>query len=110
MILLFSKKTNKKATEVIDKADVIFTLDFNALHRVGSAMYKILEKTDALFVMVDHHEQPDNYAAIMYSDSSMSSTCEMVYHLFDKLDVLEQLDRENCNVLIHGYFNRYRFF
>ena len=29
--------------------------------------------------MIDHHENPDNYADITISNSKMSSTCEMVY-------------------------------
>ena len=35
--------------------------------------------------MIDHHENPSNYADYMYSDTEISSTCEMVYHFIGKL-------------------------
>lgn len=66
-------------TQHIKEADYIFTLDFNSLHRIED-MKPLLESVDATFVMIDHHQQPDNYATFMYSDVSMSSTCEMVYN------------------------------
>jgi phosphoesterase RecJ-like protein len=41
-------------------------------------MEKVLEKLTP-FVMIDHHQKPDDYAAYMYSDTSYGSTCEMLY-------------------------------
>ena len=100
-IIIF-EENEEKASEIIQGAELIFTLDFNALHRVGHAMQQALEKKDGVYIMVDHHEQPDNYASITYSDSSMSSTCEMVYHLFDSLGVLDQLDVDMASCLYTG--------
>jgi hypothetical protein len=37
-------------------ADLIFTLDFNALHRVGGAMEAVLAEMKAPFIMIDHHQ------------------------------------------------------
>ncbi|MDJ0646321.1 MAG: bifunctional oligoribonuclease/PAP phosphatase NrnA [Flavobacteriaceae bacterium] len=100
-IVIF-EEAESKATEAISKAEVIFTLDFNALHRVGNAMLQALSNVTTTYVMIDHHEQPDDYAKITYSDSSMSSTCEMVYHLFDKLNVLETIDGDIATCLYTG--------
>ena len=36
--------------------------------------------------MIDHHENPDNYADITISNSKMSSTCEMVYDFIYSID------------------------
>lgn len=69
-----------KAQEYLRQADVIFTLDFNHFSRTGQEMQSFLEQLKTTFVMIDHHEGPDNYATVMYSDITMSSTCEMVYH------------------------------
>ncbi len=76
------KFENEKDTALncIENADVIFTLDFNALHRSGEALEPHLKASNAVKVMIDHHQQPDDYATFMYSDPKMSSTCEMVYH------------------------------
>lgn len=73
------------AQKIINEADIIFTLDFNALHRTGHDMGSFLETSSALKIMIDHHQAPDNYAQYMYSDVSMSSTCEMVYNFIERL-------------------------
>lgn len=70
--------------DLIENADIIFTLDFNAFHRTGN-METSLSKSQALKIMIDHHQAPDDYATYMYSDVSMSSTCEMVYHFIAML-------------------------
>ncbi|AXG70373.1 bifunctional oligoribonuclease and PAP phosphatase NrnA [Kordia sp. SMS9] len=70
---------NTQAKKVLHDANVIFTLDFNDLSRIGE-MESVVAATKATFVMIDHHQQPSNYAKYMYSDTKMSSTCEMVYN------------------------------
>ncbi len=100
-ILIF-EENEKRASELLHQAKLIFTLDFNALHRVGPAMQAKLEASSASFVMIDHHEQPDDYAAICYSESTMSSTSEMVYHLFDKLEDLDEVDQSIATCLYTG--------
>lgn len=86
---------------IIAASDVIFTLDFNALHRTGS-MESVLEKAEATKVMIDHHQQPDDYATYMYSDTSMSSTCEMVYHFISMLGETQLVNAEIANCLYAG--------
>ncbi|MDX1272531.1 bifunctional oligoribonuclease/PAP phosphatase NrnA [Bizionia paragorgiae] len=85
----------------ISKADIIFTLDFNALHRTGN-MEPALESSKGIKIMIDHHQQPDDYAKYMFSDVTMSSTCEMVYHFFDMLDVLDTIDAQIATCLYVG--------
>ena len=41
-VILFDKQ-NKQAKRAINNSDIIFLLDFNALHRVGDDMAKTLE-------------------------------------------------------------------
>ncbi|XMO85287.1 bifunctional oligoribonuclease/PAP phosphatase NrnA [Algibacter sp. AS12] len=77
--------TQRDACEdLINNADIIFTLDFNAFHRTGQ-METVLTNSKALKIMIDHHQAPDDYATYTYSDVSMSSTCEMVYNFIDFL-------------------------
>ena len=83
---------NTTASEaLISEADLIFTLDFNALHRCG-AMGTPIENSSAIKIMIDHHQQPDDYATYVYSDVSMCSTCEMVYHFIEMMGDLELID------------------
>ena len=95
-------ETETEASEAfINTADVIFTLDFNALHRTGN-METVLTQSKALKIMIDHHQQPDDFAKYMFSDVSMSSTCEMIYHFLDKLDALDKINAEIATCLYVG--------
>lgn len=64
--------------EKLDNSDFVFTLDFNHLDRTGS-LGDYLQKMDITFVMIDHHQQPADYAPYMLSDTSIASTCELVH-------------------------------
>ena len=70
--------STKTATALVETAQLIFTLDFNDLSRTGQ-LQSLLEKATAPFIMIDHHQQPMDYAQVTYSQPTMSSTCEMVY-------------------------------
>lgn len=94
--------TNTEACDaLIQNADVIFTLDFNALNRTGD-MELALKASSAIKIMIDHHQQPDDYATYMYSDVSMSSTCEMVYHFIDMLDDTNLINQNIATCLYTG--------
>ncbi|MEO8935146.1 MAG: DHH family phosphoesterase, partial [Xanthomarina sp.] len=86
---------------LIADAEVIFTLDFNALNRTGN-MEEALSKSEALKIMIDHHQQPESYATYMYSDVSMSSTCEMVYNFIEMLGDKNLIDSEIASCLYAG--------
>ena len=99
-VLIF--ESNQDQSEVlINKAQLIFTLDFNAFHRAGD-METPLEQSSATKIMIDHHQQPDDYAKFTYSDVSMSSTCEMVYNFIEMLDDLDKIDSAIATCLYTG--------
>ena len=75
----------EKSENLFKDADVIFTLDFNSLGRARN-LSSLISESSAKIIMIDHHENPDNYANIMISDSKMSSTCEMVYNIIKDMD------------------------
>ena len=85
----------------IINADIIFTLDFNNLVRISS-MKEQVEKSNAIIIMIDHHENPSNYADFMYSVPEMSSTCEMIYHFIDKLGDKDKIDKNIAKSLYAG--------
>ena len=90
-----------RAKTLINQADVIFTLDFNDLSRTFT-MQESLEKASADFVMIDHHQQPDDYAKITYSDVGMSSTCEMVFNFIENLGDSDKISTEIATCLYTG--------
>jgi len=95
------ERENPKAKEVINEASIIFTLDFNDLSRVGQ-MEQVLKEASADFIMIDHHQQPSDYAMVTYSDVTMSSTCEMVYNFIEFLGETDQIDADMATNLYTG--------
>ena len=63
------EKDKENCTKILEEADIIFTLDFNAFHRVGE-MEKVLEVLNTTYIMIDHHQKPDDYATYMYSNTA----------------------------------------
>jgi bifunctional oligoribonuclease and PAP phosphatase NrnA len=93
---------NRQSKSCIEEASIIFLLDFNALHRVGSDMQNTLEDYKGTFIMIDHHQQPDDVATYLYSDVSICSTCQMVYHFFEKLEDVNSINADIANCLYTG--------
>ena len=95
------EKQNSQSLKELERADVIFTLDFNDLSRTGQ-METLLQSSQASFIMIDHHQQPKDYASVTYSDVTMSSTCEMVYNFIEAMDGLSDISPEIATCLYTG--------
>ena len=79
------------AQDVIQRADMIFCLDFNALDRIDK-VGELIEKAKGIKVMVDHHLYPEPFPEYMLSDTTASSTCELVFDLITGLGWKEHMD------------------
>ena len=99
--VLIYESQKEEADKLIAEAQIVFTLDFNHLSRCGD-MQDALVASDAVFVMIDHHQEPSDYAHYTYSDSNMSSTCEMVYRFIDKLRASKKITPEIATCLYTG--------
>jgi len=87
--------------KLLEDSEIIFTLDFNALHRTGE-MESVLNKLNAPTVMIDHHQLPDSYATFTYSDTSFGSTCEMIYNFIGFLNHKSLIDKTIATCLYTG--------
>lgn len=100
-IVVFEEEITS-GTNLLNEAEIIFTLDFNALHRVGNIMLPALENATAIFIMIDHHQAPDDYAKYMFSTTSVASTCEMVYDFISMLGDFDKIDIDIASCLYTG--------
>ncbi len=67
---------------VMQACDLLFVLDFNRLSRTESLAPLLMEK-DCTRIMIDHHLEPDwGSFDLAFSDTSVSSTCELLYRIF----------------------------
>ena len=90
-----------KTTQILQESELIFTLDFNALHRTGE-MEKVLSSLKAPFIMIDHHQSPDQFALFTYSDTQFGSTCEMIYNFISFLDQKALIDKTIATCIYTG--------
>jgi phosphoesterase RecJ-like protein len=68
-----------KSNQLLDGTDLLFCLDFNIFHRTKSMTEK-LKLLSCTKVLIDHHQEPDSTSFNFgVSDTSKSSTCEMIY-------------------------------
>ena len=69
----------EKAEKILDQAEWVFCLDFNAIHRTKNLAAK-LEQVTCPKILIDHHQQPDEKSFEWgVSNTGKSSTCEMIY-------------------------------
>ena len=74
----------EKSQVLIDAADLIFCLDFNDLRRTDM-MCTALEGTTAKYIMIDHHQEPSDFAHFTYSVPTVCSTAQLIYEFFEQM-------------------------
>lgn len=99
--VLIYESDKENCTKILNEAELVFTLDFNALHRTGE-MEHLLSKLTVPFVMIDHHQKPDGYALVTYSDTAFGSTCEMIYNFISYLGKKELIDKTIATCIYTG--------
>lgn len=100
-VLIF-ERNHETCKNFLQNSNLIFTLDFNALHRTGEQMGTFLSTLSADFVMIDHHQMPDDYAKITVSDTSFGSTCELLYRFLQQLSLQKYINKDVATCIYTG--------
>lgn len=79
------------ANRVLKKAEIIFALDYNALERVDK-MGEVIAPLTCKKVLIDHHLYPENFADFVLSDTTASSTCELIYDFLEMMEDKKGID------------------
>jgi phosphoesterase RecJ-like protein len=74
----------------MSSADLIFCLDFNSESRVGK-LEEVLVESKAKKIMIDHHQDPTDFADLTFSFPKECSTCQLIYKFLRECDYLEHL-------------------
>jgi len=91
----------KYSKELISKSDLVIILDYNALHR-SSGLEPVLKSYAGKFLMIDHHQQPEDFADWIFSDTSKCSTGQMIYEFVEFLGKVDSLDKEIATNIYTG--------
>ncbi|MBS1600075.1 MAG: bifunctional oligoribonuclease/PAP phosphatase NrnA [Bacteroidetes bacterium] len=92
----------EKANSILDNAEWVFCLDFNTLSRTRKMAAK-LSDFNGIKILIDHHQQPQSeYFVYGISDTSKSSTSEMVYDFILDSGHAEKINKDIAECLYAG--------
>ncbi|MEF9986643.1 MAG: bifunctional oligoribonuclease/PAP phosphatase NrnA [Bacteroidales bacterium] len=99
--IIIYNKAFEYVNEFIQKANLIICMDFNGLRRIDE-LGKVIEKSLAVKVLIDHHPQPEPVFNLVYSYPNLSSTCEVTYWILKRLCGNKVMSMESANALYTG--------
>ena len=99
--VLIYENQQEIADKLIADADIVFTLDFNTLKRIDQMGVRVAAST-ATKIMIDHHQEPDDYADIMFSNPDIGSTCEFVFQIIEAMGLTKHIDKDIASCLYTG--------
>jgi phosphoesterase RecJ-like protein len=102
-VIAFDKRPDvvRKINESVYAAQIIFCLDFSNLSRVND-MTGLIRGASATKVMIDHHLEPEGFAAFEQWDVTSASTAGLVYELIEELGETRLIDVNIASCLYAG--------
>ena len=76
--IVIHEGNEKHAEGLINGSEVLFCLDFNTPSR-AFGLEEVIQRSENVKVMIDHHPQPDGFVDYMLSDTSACSTAQLVH-------------------------------
>ena len=89
------------ADKLINEADVICCLDFNALKRIDG-MAEVVKNSPARKILIDHHLYPEDFCKIIISHPKISSTSELVFRLICRMGYFSDISYECAQCIYTG--------
>lgn len=99
--IVYYDTATEKAKELISKSDLIFSLDYNALNRIGD-MGEFIGATQAFKVVIDHHQNPQPFADHYFVDTDCCSTAQLIYEYVEHLGELDKMNKAIAECLYCG--------
>lgn len=99
-ILLF-ERNRALSKNHIAMADLIIALDYNALSRIDELATPV-RLARCKKVMIDHHPQPERFCDMTISHPEMSSTCELLFRLFNQMGEMNNVNRSCAEDIYAG--------
>lgn len=100
-VVISQPSTSGKIATIIENTDAIFCLDFSSLSRIDD-LGKLISKSPAKKILIDHHLEPEDFADFMQWDSTAASTAELVYQLIIELNDRHVIDPDIADCLYAG--------
>lgn len=99
-VIIFSHHP-KQSARAFDESDLMICMDFNQLSRLGD-MSALAENFQGRKVLIDHHPNPGNFADLVISDTSCSSTAELVFSVLQSTGLFQYMDTNAATSFFTG--------
>ena len=99
--IIYYDSEKEKCSSLINDSELIFTLDFNDLKRIGD-LGEVINLSSSKIIMIDHHQNPNDYADLIFSEPSTGSTCELLYEIIASLGYEKKIDAKIASCLYLG--------
>lgn len=78
----------EKHHNIFDQVDVLIALDFNRAQRMVR-MENLFRQSKKLKICIDHHEDPENFTAHLFSETSFAATGQIIYNFIKETSIIE---------------------
>lgn len=99
--IVIYEKEKKRAKELLFNSDVLICLDFNDTKRAGH-LEKMINRFENTKIMIDHHPYPTDFCDFMVSETSYSSTAELVFDVVTEIGLASNFDEKAGEALFTG--------
>ncbi|WP_426490301.1 DHH family phosphoesterase [Hymenobacter sp. 102] len=78
------RQNDAQVRDIIARAEVLFCLDFSCLGRINE-LGEYVREAKGTKVLIDHHQEPEDFAQLDYSNPKAAATAELVFEVIRDL-------------------------
>lgn len=91
----------RQSARAIDESDLMIMMDFNQESRLGE-LKPLTENYAGKKILIDHHPCPDHFVDLLISDTTCSSTAELIYSVLRPTAFEKFIDRDAATSFFTG--------
>ncbi|HEX5003112.1 MAG TPA: bifunctional oligoribonuclease/PAP phosphatase NrnA [Bacteroidia bacterium] len=96
-----SDKQPAASKTLLEEAEVLFCLDFNAISRVEKLAPPVAA-SKAVKILIDHHLDPEAFCSYTFSFPTSCATCELMYYFLKAIGGNQVLNESTATCLYTG--------
>ncbi len=100
-VVIYNHQNEIKSRKLVKEADMIFCLDFSSLKRINE-LGEYVKASSATKVLIDHHLDPEDFAAFNSWSTKAAATAELIYELIVDMGEEDLIDSDIAESLYAG--------